>query len=191
MESNKCEECNKKFETKEAQEMHNKSKHNLESNKKTKSKNSKFILYTIMILAIILLVSVVTITKQQDDDNNIEIDIPENPIHWHPHLTIKIDGENINIPENIGITPSIHYPVHTHETDGTIHLENNNPTTETLRVEYFFKVWDKKFNKECILDYCTDKGTIKMTVNGKENTEYENYMWKDKDEILIEYTTNK
>ena len=66
-------------------------------------------------------------------------------------------------------------------------MENNHPTKETVTLGYFFKVWGKTFNKDCIFDYCTDKGTLKMFVNGKENFDFENYFMHDKDEILIEY----
>lgn len=131
--------------------------------------------------------------------------IPPGEVHWHPRLTILIDGEQIPIPTGIGITIGNRVdtrlsgmrmsPTHTHESDGTIHLENRNPRSkpETLTLGYFFDVWDKQFNSTCIFDYCTDDGTLRMAVNGKENYEFQNYMMRDKDEIYIEYTsdTNK
>ncbi|HZX12002.1 MAG TPA: hypothetical protein VFE88_00900 [Candidatus Nanoarchaeia archaeon] len=117
-------------------------------------------------------------------------DLPAGPIHWHPHLIIKINGQEQVIPANIGLG-QVHAPTHTHAPDGIIHLENNKPTTKTLKLGYFFDVWGKTFSNECILDHCTDKGTLKMFVNGNENLDFENYLLRDKDEILIEYTTNK
>ena len=41
--------------------------------------------------------------------------------HIHPHLTIKINGEEQNIPANIGSVPC-HLPLHTHDNDGVIHV---------------------------------------------------------------------
>ena len=125
--------------------------------------------------------------------------IPAGSVHWHPHLTIKINGEIVPIPTDIGV--SIRRikdtrlsgmrmsPTHTHESDGTIHLENLNPRSkpETLTLGYFFHVWDKPLNSTCILEYCTDNGTLTMHVNGQENNEYRNYLMHDKDEIVIEY----
>ena len=111
------------------------------------------------------------------------------------------DGEITQIPSNIGISVGKIVDTdlsgmrmsatHTHETDGTIHLENNNPSKkpESLTLGYFFYVWDKQFSSSCIFEYCTDKGELKMYVNGKENAEFENYIMRDKDEILIEYTS--
>ena len=117
-----------------------------------------------------------------------EADVPSGPIHWHPHLTIKINGQEQTIPADIGLSPSVHQPVHTHETDGVIHLENNNPTEQNMKLGLFFQIWGKKFNKDCIFDYCNDeKSSVKMLVNGKSNTDFENYFMKDKDNIVIEY----
>ena len=81
-------------------------------------------------------------------------------------------------------------PTHTHESDGTIHLENNMPwqKPETLTLGYFFKVWGKNFSSSCIFEYCNNKnGILTMTANGKENFEFDKYMMHDKDEIIIEY----
>jgi len=55
-------------------------------------------------------------------------------IHWHPHLTIKIQGEKQQIPSGIGIgqeySDSLYYDsgmqmtsIHTHDADGTVHWE--------------------------------------------------------------------
>src|SRR3989344_9628813 len=125
--------------------------------------------------------------------------IPQQPIHWHPKLKIIINGEEQIISTGIGINigKSMDYeisgmrmsPTHTHESDGTIHLENLNPRSkpETLTLGYFFYVWDKPFNSTCIFDYCTNNGTLTMYVNGQENNEFQNYLMRDKDEIVITY----
>ena len=134
--------------------------------------------------------------------NGKEVSIPKGNTHWHPKLTILINGEKILIPDDIGYrtgkTVDTHLsgmkmsPTHTHESDGTIHIENNNPASkpETLTLGYFFYVWDKNFSSECIFEYCTNKGTLKMFVNGEENTDFGDYIMQDDDDILIEYTTS-
>ena len=121
-------------------------------------------------------------------------EVPSGQIHWHPNLEIKIDGESITIPNNIGIEPGSHSPTHTHdEGDGTIHLENSNPKAqpETMAVGYFFNLWKKPFNETCVLDRCesNDGGELHMYVNGEENFEFEKYVFKGEDKILIEYTS--
>ena len=130
------------------------------------------------------------------------ITIPAGSVHWHPRLTIKIDGELTQIPTGIGSTIGKVIdvqlsgmrmsPTHTHETDGKIHLENNNPSSkpETLTLGYFFYVWDKQFNSTCIFNlYCTNKGDLEMYVNGQKNSEFEDYVMRDKDNVFIVYNS--
>ena len=114
-----------------------------------------------------------------------------NGLHWHPTLTIKINGQIQVIPENIGITPTRHYPVHTHDATGTLHWEifaPEKPTEQNMKLEYFFQIWGKTFNSQCIFEYCSDGAKkVRMTVNGVENTEFGDYFVKDGDQIVIEY----
>lgn len=45
--------------------------------------------------------------------------------HYHPSLRIVIDGDEVPVPPNIGVdtTTGAMSAVHTHEADGTIHVE--------------------------------------------------------------------
>lgn len=126
--------------------------------------------------------------------------VPQQPVHWHPKLKIIINGQEQFIPPNIGISVGNNMdnqisgmrmsPTHTHESDGTIHLENNRPweKPETLTLGYFFKVWNKQLDSSCIFEYCNGpEGTLTMTVNGQPNNEFDKYVMHDKDEIVIEY----
>jgi FtsP/CotA-like multicopper oxidase with cupredoxin domain len=121
-------------------------------------------------------------------------EIPTGQIHWHPKLQIKLDGELQTIPNNIGLAPGAHSPTHTHdEGDGTIHLENMNPQTspETMSLGYFFNTWKQPFSKTKILDIDTTKngGSIKMYIDGVQTTQFENYIYKGDEIILIEYNS--
>lgn len=191
----KCEQCNKEFSSEEALNMHNKSKHPelyKEPKRKLTDKGKKKIRNWIIFIVIVGLIIggfYYLIKKDVESEALLDFEAPKGAIHWHPHLTIKIDGEDQYIPANTGITSSIHYPIHIHEEDNILHMENNNPTKKTVTLGYLFEVWGEKFNKDCIFDYCTDKGTLKMYVNGKENFDFENYFMHDKDEILIEYNS--
>lgn len=156
-------------------------------------------IYIVIIVVILVFGSFYLLFRNSSSNRNIS-GIPQQPIHWHPKLKIIINGEGQPIPTGIGIDigKSTDYeisgmrmsPTHTHESDGTIHLENNRPwqKPETLALGYFFKIWDKKFNSSCIFEYCNNEnGTLTMNVNGKPNYEFENYVMHDKDEIVIEY----
>ncbi|MBI2449047.1 hypothetical protein HYV49_02000 [Candidatus Pacearchaeota archaeon] len=214
----KCEKCNnREFSTADALAMHNKAKHYGDTKQSIKPSTSLFPQnkkkirnWIIAIVIILIIFGVYLVRKDKTSNNNNDglniilsneslQKIPQGAVHWHPKLKIIIDGDEQLIPVGIGITIGKIIdtglsgmrmsPTHTHESDGTIHLENNNPSKkpETLTLGYFFYVWDKQFSSSCIFDYCTDKGELKMYVGGEENTEFENYIMQDKDEIVIEY----
>ena len=205
----RCKICDRTFGSEDGLVAHNKAKHPELIPKERKILPIKKIRnWTILIVIIGLIIwgVMALIPESNVKELNVNIDgnainVPAGAMHWHPRLTIKIDGETITIPTNIGISVGKIVdtqlsgmrmsPMHTHETDGTIHLENNNPSKkpESLTLGYLFYVWDKQFSSSCIFEYCTDKGELKMYVNEEENFEFENYLMNDKDEILIEYTS--
>ena len=112
-------------------------------------------------------------------------------VHWHPKLEIYVNGEQQPIPVNIGLGPQYAgvptYDVgmrmtamHTHEKDGTIHLEYPGVvTTGDTKLGTFFSIWKK--------DLMEFGSSVTMTVNGVENTELENYSMKDGDIITLRY----
>ena len=70
--------------------------------------------------------------------------------------------------------------VHTHDDLPIIHLEFNGVVRkEDVMLGEFFKNWGK--------DMRSFGSTIKMTVNGVDNTEYERYIMRDKDVIELQY----
>ena len=118
--------------------------------------------------------------------------ISQSGIHWHPQLTIYLKGQQVQIPTNIGIgsqyantrgyDPKMRMAaVHTHEDMPLIHLEfMNGPVyKEDATLGQFFKIWGK--------DMRSFGTNMHMTVNGKENTDYENYVMRDGDKIELRY----
>ncbi len=107
-------------------------------------------------------------------------------IHWHPELSIYIKGQIQEIPGNAGT----HTIMHTHDTTGMLHVHPANKLVlkDHITLGKFFKLWGKKFSSTCIFDNCnSSEGEVKMTVNGVENTEFENYVMQDKDKIVLRY----
>ena len=113
-------------------------------------------------------------------------------IHWHPQLTIYVKGLRWEIPANVGIGPRYagtngYDPqmqmaaVHTHEDLPLIHLEfMGGPVRKgDVTLGTFFNIWGK--------DMRSFGPNMRMTVNGKENTEYENYGMRDGDNIELHY----
>ncbi|OGF51746.1 hypothetical protein A3I27_03685 [Candidatus Giovannonibacteria bacterium RIFCSPLOWO2_02_FULL_43_11b] len=105
--------------------------------------------------------------------------ISRNGFHWHPELVIYIKGEMQEIPKNIGIG-AVHQPMHTHDDPPLIHLEFQGlARKQDITLGQFFKNWGKDMRS-----FGTD---MKMTVNGKENAEYENYVMRDRDKIELSF----
>lgn len=139
-------------------------------------------------------------TKKPVAKENI---VSEKGIHWHPYLEIYIKSQKQTLPDNLGIgsqyasnkwyDPMMRMTdVHTHDSSGTIHwevMDNMTPVTKDhVRLVNVFDIWGKTFNSKCIFDNCNGpKGTVKMTVNGEPNNEFENYLVHDKDIIVIRY----
>lgn len=108
-------------------------------------------------------------------------------LHIHSHLKIIIKGQEQIIPSNIGIvSPSCFRPIHTHDAGGTLHIEF--PNIRDVRLAEFFLIWGKQFNSNQIFEFTGGpENQVKMFVNGQENTEFENYIMKDLDQIEIKY----
>ena len=110
-----------------------------------------------------------------------------NYVHWHAKLVILIDNQQIQIPAGVGLTGNEEHPavVHTHDIDNIMHKEG----PDTLALGNFFEVWGKTFNSTCIFEFCNnEEKTVKMTVNGNPNTEFDKYIFRDQDVIVIDYS---
>ncbi len=156
------------------------------SNKNKNSKNPLPIGWIIFgLLAVGFIVWIATLPRVSSNDPGV---ISTNGIHYHPHLAITIKGENIPIPADVGIG-AVHNPIHTHDPDGVIHLEFTGVVKEEdTTLGKFFDIWGKDFSKDSVMGHKTGEGgTVKMKVNGAENTEFENYLMKDGDKIEITY----
>src|SRR3989344_5085247 len=128
-------------------------------------------------VAIALVVGGVWLTSAlQESDPDV---ISRNGLHWHPTLEIYVRGEKLEIPQNIGIG-GVHEPVHTHDDLPILHLEFSGIVrAEDIMLGKFFENWGT--------DILSFGKSMRMTVNGVDNTEYERYIMKDKDKIELHY----
>ncbi|HVA86129.1 MAG TPA: hypothetical protein VNF73_07420 [Candidatus Saccharimonadales bacterium] len=88
--------------------------------------------------------------------------------HTHQHLDLFVDGRAVIIPPDIGIDPvaGILAPIHTHDTDGIIHVES--PVIRDYTLGEFFDVWGVRFDGHCIGGVCDGNGrTLVVFVNGQ------------------------
>ena len=88
--------------------------------------------------------------------------------HYHPALRILIDGEQIPVPPNIGVDPSTGAmsAVHTHEGDGTIHIEADT-VGEVFTLGQLFTQWNVALGKDHIGGVKADN-PITVTANGRQ-----------------------
>ncbi|MEX2033320.1 MAG: hypothetical protein WD889_02045 [Candidatus Colwellbacteria bacterium] len=96
--------------------------------------------------------------------------------HIHPELVILVDGKQEAVPANIGIIPGCTYELHTHTTDGIIHVES--AVDRGYAFADFLSIWGKPLLREGY--------TLKMIVDGKETTD-PNFVMKDGQKIILNY----
>ncbi|MBU1039253.1 hypothetical protein KKC17_03480 [Patescibacteria group bacterium] len=157
-------------------------------NQKIKNRK-KFVKKISFLILFLLITGFITWLILRSSYNKPKIDnglISKNGLHWHAQLSIKINGQLEKIPADVGLK-TIHLPIHTHETDGTIHLEFSGLTTkQDTQLGQFFNNWGKVFNSNCIFDYCTDNNKkLSLYVNGQPNWEFDKYEMKDNDTLEI------
>ena len=198
----KCEKCEKEFLAEESLKQHNSAKHsgNIKENKEKKPTNKKkirnwfiFILIFAGIFAIVYWGISGTINEGAYCANQsvTEMNIGSHQNlknHIHQELEIIIDEQKQLIPSDIGIAPGIMRPIHTHDSSGEVHVEG--PCVRDFTLGEFFDIWDREFSSERIFDKTTQNGTLKLFVNGQENTEFRSLVLRDDDKIRIEYESN-
>lgn len=107
-----------------------------------------------------------------------EVNVPLRE-HFHPHLTILVDGKMEPMLSQIGIVPGCVAEVHTHDASGTIHVESPN-ANKKFALQDFFTVWGQTIARSGY--------KLEMKVDGLVNEELGDLDLKDKQEIVLNYT---
>jgi len=141
-----------------------------------------------LVASVVVVGGVLWLNTPQKNDSEI---VARTGLHWHPQITIYVKGERQEIPANIGLGPQYAgmptfdtsmrmTAMHTHEPDGTIHLEfPARVTREDIMLGNFFRICGKEMRS-----FGTN---MRMTVNGQENTLFESYIMRDEDRIELHY----
>tara|TARA_B100000941_G_scaffold286926_1_gene261264 strand:+ start:1862 stop:2449 length:588 start_codon:yes stop_codon:yes gene_type:complete len=111
--------------------------------------------------------------------------------HDHSMLSIYINGEQTEIPTNLGINTDIcnqegasMHTVHTHDDTGRLHIETAANVDMPLGV--FFDIWGVHFNETGIFDYrVSNTHELIMTIGGVANYQFDDYLLVDGEEITI------
>lgn len=135
------------------------------------------------VLVVLALASIFVLPKPSGttQSNNPNI-VALSGMHWHPLLTMYVKGEKLELPPDMGLG-AVHKPIHTHAEDspkGVIHLEFSGMVRKNdIMLGRFFENWGK--------DMRSFGENMRMTVNGVESTEYENFVMHDGDKIELLY----
>ena len=189
----KCDICGKTFEN--SIKLNH---HKLESHKgkddKVKQKTPQSSRYKVTgiaaAIAIIIIIAVYVSENQTPSVNavdGVQCDPSEGTVfHIHAHLDLIVDSKFVTIPAGIGIKPNeCLYWVHTHSTDGIIHIES--PEQRTFTLEQFIKVWDNTPSiSPKFAELTHDNVNLKIFVNGKQVTDsFDKIQLSAHDEIVI------
>ena len=88
--------------------------------------------------------------------------------HIHVHITMYINGQRATIPQNIGIEPGAvcYYWLHTHTSDGIIHIEAPQKQSN-LALDDFFTIWHNGFARLSYPSQANVNTGWKLYLNGK------------------------
>ncbi|QIK75714.1 hypothetical protein [Nocardioides piscis] len=92
--------------------------------------------------------------------------------HYHPQLRIIIDGADVPVPSNIGVDPATGAmsALHTHEGDGTIHIEADS-VGEVFTLGQLFTQWGVDLTRQQIGGVRAEPGQqVQLTSNGADVT---------------------
>jgi len=118
----------------------------------------------------------------------------------HAQVDIYLCGEYFNLPLDKGSTEG----PHTHKERNLAHFEGKLPyhnykkmvsDNTYIKLGSFMDTMEVKFTNQCISDKCNadmcentgKSGKLTIKVNGKENNEFREYVWNDKDKIIIKF----
>src|SRR3989344_4523225 len=124
----------------------------LDEQKQTKQKRTmkRVVLWSIIVLAVGGGIWALAWNVATQPPLPAEEIISKNGLHWHSQIAIFVKGERQEIPSGIGIGV-VHNPIHTHDSNGEIHLEFPSVVRkDDLRLGKFFEAWGKQFTSECI-----------------------------------------
>lgn len=116
--------------------------------------------------------------------------------HIHQHLDLYVDGKHVTLPRYIGIAPDASSPtgvivteMHTHKTDGIIHVES--PSDKKYQLKQLFGEWGVRLTGSCLGSFKGSCDNLQWWVNGKKQVgDPGNLILKSHQEIVISVGPN-
>jgi hypothetical protein len=92
-------------------------------------------------------------------------------VHIHPTLRVVVNGKPLTVPTDIGISyaEQAMAALHTHDEEGTIHVES--PVVRDYTLGQFFDTWGVRLTERCVGGYCAGNGKqLRAFVDGNAVT---------------------
>lgn len=97
------------------------------------------ILLAVVVASVGIVTNLITQQVRGQDPLYQCIESDEQPYQAYVTMAVTVDGQQLTIPENIGISPDCMRPIHTHDNSGLIHLAYEKP--HEFRLGHFFWYW--------------------------------------------------
>jgi hypothetical protein len=90
-------------------------------------------------------------------------------VHYHAHLQILYHGQPVTVPQQLGITGTCIYWLHSHDTTGVIHIEApRTSATRQFTLGDFFRIWNQPLSSSQVATFKASGGDqVKTWVNGQ------------------------
>lgn len=89
--------------------------------------------------------------------------------HAHAHLNIRVGGQLMVVPGDVGLRAACLFWLHTHQVHGVIHVEA--PREQAFTLGQFFAVWGKPLDQMVVADWSVPEGSrLWIFVNGAPYT---------------------
>lgn len=160
---------------------------------KSNQKNNT-LLFSGIGVAAILIIGLVLVFGQGTPTTVGGVTFPTGDVHWHAYPSVEICGETKQLPlpalgqEHLG-SPLLH----THD-DGWIHIEGKVNSPQDITLGLYMKNIGAKFDSTHLLDKTNGDlcngvaGKVQLYVNGIANTEFENHVIKDQEQVLFKFS---
>ena len=114
-------------------------------------------------------------------------------MHIHPRLELVVDGQNITVPDDLGIDTSAcvqaMHLLHSHDASGKLHIEGYETFTPTA--DLIFEVWNISYPQDDSLRPLFDDPTnVTVTVDGAAtDADWHEVVLKDGETLRVVHST--
>jgi hypothetical protein len=104
-----------------------------------------------------------------------ELDLPQlsdasGALHHHIQLYVYVDGQQVEVPANIGLSEQAASPLHTHDPSGLVHVESADLNFQPV-LGQFMDVWGPFMTGTCLGAECADGDRqLRVFVDGDQFT---------------------